>query len=330
MTAPLVAVVIPYFQRQEGVLRRALASVAAQQGCPGPVEVLVVDDDSPAPASPEVDAVTWPNQMRVKVIPRVNAGPGAARNTGLNSATEGTRFIAFLDSDDEWSNDHLARAVAALERGYDFFFADLMQLGAAVSAFRRAGRITPADHAALQGMSEVYAYQGDFFDQTLTGNVVGTPTVVIARERLGSVRFRTEFTTAGEDYLFWMEAARLGARVVFSAQTEAVYGRGVNVFAGSGWGTEGHLKRVQDEIAFKKYILRSFRLTVPQIESTERSLDGLRLGFAREVLRRLRQNLGFPKGLISKHLKMDPRSFLELPRHAIAIALNRGREGEHG
>lgn len=326
MAAPLVAVVIPYFQRQAGVLRRALASVAAQQDPGGTVLVLVVDDESPAPAGPEVAAVTWPTGMQVRVIQRANGGPGAARNTGMDAVDDGTPYIAFLDSDDEWSADHLARAVAVLKQGYDFYFADLLQLGADVTAFLRARRISPAEHLPLPAPPATHAYQGDFFDQTLSRNVVGTPTVVIACDRLGKLRFRTEFTSAGEDYLFWMEAARAGARVAFSTQCEVTCGRGVNVFAGAGWGTEGHLKRLHDELGFKKYIQRSFKLNPEQTESITQAIGNLRLGFAREVLRRLRSRSRFPDGLLQRHARLDVMSFALLPWHTLRIAALRGRK----
>jgi glycosyltransferase involved in cell wall biosynthesis len=118
-SSPMITVVIPYFQRSPGILAKALASIAAQEGCPLPIQVIVVDDASPAPVAAELAGVgAMPHPVRV--ITQANGGPGAARNTGLDHAPPGTRYLAFLDSDDEWMPDHLARAVAALECGYDF------------------------------------------------------------------------------------------------------------------------------------------------------------------------------------------------------------------
>ena len=225
----MIAVVIPYFQRSSGVLRKALASVAAQQACSMPVHVIVVDDASPVPANDEVAAVALPASITIQVITQPNGGPGAARNTALDAAPAATRYIAFLDSDDEWSPDHLARAVAALAQGFDFYFADLYQLNQTVGAFARAGRIRPQEHPALQtAQKNLHAYQGDMFDQILRGNVVGTPTVVYDWSRFPSARFRIEFTTAGEDYLFWMALATQGARVAFSSQIETSCGKGIS------------------------------------------------------------------------------------------------------
>ena len=319
MTAPLIAVVIPYFQREPGVLRRALASVAAQKDCPGPVEVIVVDDASPVPAAGEVAAVEFPAGLRVRIVIQPNGGPGAARNAGLEAVEAGTRYVAFLDSDDEWSDDHLARAVLALGQGYDFYFADLLQLGADVSAFRRAGRIQPSDHPLLSGAPELHAFQGDLFDQILSGNVIGTPTVVYDFQRLGTQRFKVEFTNVGEDYLFWLDVALAGARTAFSAKTEVVCGRGVNVYVSAGWGSERHLLRVHNEIKFKKLLLEAYPLEKSQREKVVDSIKGLRLSFARDLLRRLRRREPTSIILLLAHLKLDPMSYLVMPGSAIRI-----------
>ena len=47
----MIFVVIPCYQRERGILRRALASIAAQRDCPSPIHAIVVDDASLAPAA---------------------------------------------------------------------------------------------------------------------------------------------------------------------------------------------------------------------------------------------------------------------------------------
>jgi glycosyltransferase involved in cell wall biosynthesis len=103
---PLVSVIIPTFNRA-GTLARALESVAAQIFTD--YEIVVVDDGS-TDGTAEALTTAIPNLLLVRHSQ--NLGPGAARNAGI-SASHGKQ-IAFLDSDDRWEPDKLARQVAAL------------------------------------------------------------------------------------------------------------------------------------------------------------------------------------------------------------------------
>lgn len=311
----MITVVIPYYQRTPGILAKALTSIAAQQNCPLPVHVIVVDDASPARAGPEIDNA-GPMPYPVQVIVQPNGGPGAARNTGLDNAPVGTRYIAFLDSDDEWTPDHLVRAVAALDSGYNFYFSDLYQLDQTTSAFLRAGRIQTNQHPTLPNLpAGLHAYQGDMLDQIIRGNVIGTPAVVYDFESFAMQRFKVEFTNAGEDYLFWMELVRKGAKIAFSSQPEVRCGKGVNVYAGSGWGSEQHLLRLHNELKYRITTAKLFTLTNTQHSHIENCVRDLRLAFARDLLHRLSHRKPLPWPVLKQHFKLDPRSFLELPKN---------------
>lgn len=329
MEKSCITIVIPYFQRQPGVLKRALSSVARQVGCPLPVRVLVVDDASPVPPEPEVSDISWPDGMRVEILRRPNGGPGAARNTGLDAAGADTLYLAFLDSDDEWTEDHLARAVAALDVGFDFYFANLYQLDQSVGAFERAGRIRPGEHPRVHcGHDDIHAYVGDLFDQTLRGNVIGTPAVVYRFRRFSEQRFHTQFRSAGEDYLFWMEIATSGARVVFSAKVEVACGRGVNVFASSGWGTAEHLRRLHEEIRFKRMVRRNFTLNAVQAAHVRDNIRQLREAFARDLAHRLARRSLPDADLLLKHAVTDPITYLSMPLVILRLFSRRKRGAE--
>ena len=318
----MITVVVPYYQREPGVLRRALQSIATQRGCALPVRVIVIDDESPSPAEPEIASVgAMPSQ--VQLIRQRNGGPASARNTGLDNAPSGTRYIAFLDSDDVWSPDHLARAAHALQAGHDFFFGDFFQLDQTVGAFARAGRIRPAEHPPIDGLAELHTYQGDMLDQIIRGNVIGTSTVMHDFKPFRDRRFRTEFTNAGEDYLYWMEIAARGARIAFSSTIEATYGRGVNVYSGSGWGTEQHLLRAQNDLRYKKTISRLFAVTASQQKHIEISVGLLREAFAGDLLHRMTGRTPTPLKLLAAHLALDPMSYLLLPATAIRLLAKR-------
>lgn len=102
------AVVIPAYNRA-GLIPEALDSVQRQHRAPD--RVVVVDDGSTDGTAGAVEH--WIADRRplfsVVCIRQLNAGPGAARNTGILAA-EDCDYIAFLDSDDLWPATHLQEA----------------------------------------------------------------------------------------------------------------------------------------------------------------------------------------------------------------------------
>jgi succinoglycan biosynthesis protein ExoW len=321
---PMVVVVIPYYQRLPGILRKAVASALAQRGTHR-LSIIVVDDASPVPAREELAAALAREPERIVIIERPNAGPAAARNTGLRALPAGTDFVAFLDSDDEWVPDHLARALTALGGDHDFYFSDHYQLNQTVSAFRRAGRIAPEAHPALAGADDLHAYRGDMFDQILSGNIIGTSTVVFRHAPLAGLRFREEFVYAGEDYLFWLELSQRTSRIAFSARCECVYGAGVNIFSGSGWGSAASLSRLHHEMKFQRALPRLFALSAPQRLANLASLRRLRRSFIADLLHRVLHRRAVSPALLLRHCKVDPQTFLYALPLALGIALRRGR-----
>lgn len=306
-------VIIPYYQREPGILRKALASIDAQRGQVQGVHVVIVDDASPVPAAAELR--DWrPVNFSMDVIVQPNAGPAAARNTGIVNAHASTRYIAFLDSDDEWTPGHLARAETALNEGYDIFFGDLTQLNQSVGAFDRAGRIRIADHPVI-GPPEMglHAYKGDMVRQIITGNLIGTPTVAYDIRRFPDLRFRTEYVSAGEDYLFWLDLTKAGARAVFSEHIEARCGHGVNVYSGSGWGTEQFAFRVHNEMRYRKTLLREFQLDPDLSNFVRQKIKALRRAFAGDIVHRLFHRKPLSRSLLRQQWSLDPMSFAQLP-----------------
>lgn len=108
--APAVSVVIPVYNRA-GTLGRAIDSVRGQDWADW--ELLVVDDGSADGGVAVAEAYGDP---RIRVLRHpVNRGASAARNTGVAAARG--RYVAFLDSDDEWLPGKLAAQLAVLEGG---------------------------------------------------------------------------------------------------------------------------------------------------------------------------------------------------------------------
>ena len=101
---PLISCIVPVYNG-ELYLRDALDSILAQTY--QPLDILVVDDGS---TDRTVQLVaSYGEQIRYRWQP--NAGPAAARNSGLRLTQ--AEFVAFLDADDVWHPSKLARQMQA-------------------------------------------------------------------------------------------------------------------------------------------------------------------------------------------------------------------------
>ena len=116
MSEALVSCIVPVFNGERYVAE-ALDSILAQTY--RPLEVIVVDDGSTDGTAEVVAQYDDP----VRYYRQSNAGPAAARNTGLTMA-QGA-FVAFLDADDLWHAEKLSRQMVR--------FADRPQLDLCVT-----------------------------------------------------------------------------------------------------------------------------------------------------------------------------------------------------
>lgn len=101
-----VSVIIPTYNRAATVL--GAVQSALDQTYPS-IEVIVVDDGSTDDTAERLSTFL----PRIKLLRQKNAGPSAARNHGARHASG--EILAFLDSDDVWISDKIARQVALME-----------------------------------------------------------------------------------------------------------------------------------------------------------------------------------------------------------------------
>lgn len=236
----MFAVIIPYFQRQPGILAAALRSVAAQDAAV-PVTVYIADDESPAPPEPEVAAVDWPAHCRVRILRQRNGGPGAARNLALDALGD-ERYVAFLDSDDCWHPNHLGAALRAFDLGYDAYTSDWHTDEAGTSAHARFYgerlRLTPLGEPPW-----ARALADELINYSVCGPIGLLSVLVLRRETIGAVRFDARLRTSGEDGLFVTTLAAHRPRVLVSSRVDSSRGRGVNIFSEGGWNSRAAFLR---------------------------------------------------------------------------------------
>ena len=125
----LVSIVMPSYNRAD-VLGRAIESVQAQTH---QLWELIIVDDGSEDRTPEV-VERFERDPRVRAIWNDHVGVSDARNAGLDAATG--EFVAFLDSDNEWTPEYLRLMLT--------HFADTGSSSAysAMSVIDRSGKVT--------------------------------------------------------------------------------------------------------------------------------------------------------------------------------------------
>ena len=106
----LVSVVVPVYNG-ERFIDRTLVSALAQTY--NPFEVIVVDDGS-TDCTPYLIEAASIRDERIRAFRTKNAGAAAARYFGIKQA-RGT-LVAFLDADDLWHPEKIARQVEVMKR----------------------------------------------------------------------------------------------------------------------------------------------------------------------------------------------------------------------
>jgi succinoglycan biosynthesis protein ExoW len=319
-----LTIIIPFYQNKKGILKKALNSIINQTSKERIIGVIIVDDNSPINAEEECKDLAYSN-LPIKIIRQPNKGPAGARNTGINSVSPDTVYIAFLDSDDEWNEEHLSNAMTALESGYDFYFSDFYQPGQSISAFNRAKRINLSDHPLLIAENPlIHKYVGNMQEQIATGNIIGTPTVVYRYSHYPSLRFREDLIRAGEDYLFWLSlTGKSNTKIAFSSAIEVVCGKGVNIYSGTKYGTSDYMDLIYYETKYRRIILKEYnlsRLAKLKIKSLLKEYNLIFLGC---ILNTIRYKKHIDTILLIKYSLINPEFIFTIPINFMKLLIKK-------
>jgi glycosyltransferase involved in cell wall biosynthesis len=135
-----VSVILPTYNRAR-YIRSALDSAIGQTHAP--CEIIVVDDGS----TDETAEVCGGYGQPVTYLHKPNGGVSSARNVGIREAKGD--FVAFLDSDDVWMPEKLARQVEFLsDRDFGFALSEIEYVDA---DDRLTGRSTFRSHLGPDG-----------------------------------------------------------------------------------------------------------------------------------------------------------------------------------
>ncbi len=190
-TEPQVTVVVPTYNRTEA-LGEALNSITRQTF--DDFEVIVVNDCG-CDVSEMVNSL---EDQRIRLIDHPeNRGVSAARNTALDAA--GGKFVAFLDDDDRWYENHLEVLLQAINaREERVVYSDCMEL------------VQEEVAGKLETVTSEKMHTHDFHQATLLLHNLAPPQCFLVERSLlqDGVRFDETLPTH-EDWYFFLQLSRL-------------------------------------------------------------------------------------------------------------------------
>lgn len=182
MRYDLISIIIPVYNRPT-VLKRALTSVYVQS-YPN-IEVIVIDDGSEPPVQPLLKDL-FPH---TRFVQQAHAGVSAARNHGIRLARG--RWIAFLDSDDEWFIDKLSLQIQYLQAHPDYKICHSDEIW-----IRNGQRVNAMKKHAKRG--------GWIFQHCLPLCAISPSSVIVYGSILDQIGTFDESLPACEDYDLWL------------------------------------------------------------------------------------------------------------------------------
>lgn len=199
MEEPLVSVIMPAYNA-ERYISESIQSVLAQTYTNW--ELLITDDLS----SDETQSIVKKfasNDPRIKLYVSIeNGGAGSARNNSIKHANG--RFIAFLDADDQWMPEKLAKQIGfMLNNNYELTFTAYKKLEGGTSK----GLVIPPSYTT--------------YKKLLNGNVIGCLTAVYDASKLGKQYM--PLIRKRQDMGLWLQILKLTSKAYSLPDALALY-----------------------------------------------------------------------------------------------------------
>lgn len=169
-------------------------------------EMLIVNDCSKDNTAEIVQSYAAKDN-RIKLINlKQNSGAAFARNTAIQNSKG--RYIAFLDSDDLWKKEKLAKQLAFMQQnGYAFTFTEYQYL-----------KLTSEEPLRIIKVPESLTYE-----QSLKNTIIGCLTVMVDRKQTDD--FKMPLVRAGQDHLTWWLLMKRGFKAYGLQENLAEYRR---------------------------------------------------------------------------------------------------------
>jgi glycosyltransferase involved in cell wall biosynthesis len=189
--APFFSVIIPLYNKEKYILK-TLESVINQSF--KNFEVIIVDDGSTDESFALIENI---EDIRIKIFRVENQGASSARNYGMQKAK--SDYIAFLDADDLWLNNHLQVLFDLIQ---EFPEAGLFSTGYLISYNSHKKR------AVIKGFPDEFkGITTNFFKNNLYASIVNSSISAIKKSVLKNVNGFDLNLRSGQDTDFWIRIA---------------------------------------------------------------------------------------------------------------------------
>ncbi len=209
-----ISAVIPAYNAGK-YLGRTIESVLGQSRAAD--EIIIVDDGS----TDNTADVAADYGAKVKYIHQDNAGASAARNAGIEAAS--CEWIAFLDADDEWLEDHLQTQAEILQRNPDLVWSTGNFYRCLCGENKRGLNVGQAKVERMLGRKD---YFGDYFAAYIAGARGCSDTMVIKRSALIEAGLFREGQVRANDLDMWWRLAFRYPEIGYAAGPSAIYHMG--------------------------------------------------------------------------------------------------------
>jgi glycosyltransferase involved in cell wall biosynthesis len=185
---PKVSIIIPFYNSLANTM---IALESAVNQSHNNIEILLIDDHSNEDIGRVKEYIK--DKKNIKLISQKNnQGPAAARNRGIKEATG--EYIAFLDSDDEFSHEKIKEQLEMMDKhNKNFSYTSYIQ--------RSNEGDTIIGDSALTGIA---------VPRIISSCSIATPTVMLKRSlMIDNGIFFNEKIRVGEDTCLWLELAKI-------------------------------------------------------------------------------------------------------------------------
>ena len=227
----LISIILPTFNHAK-FLKKAIESVINQSYINW--ELIIIDNNS---TDETFDIVNSYSDRRIRYSKIQNNGViAASRNYGI-SLSNGT-WIAFLDSDDWWTDNKLSRSVKYINKGkFDLIYHDLFL-------------VYKTNQKSYQRLAKSRNLSSSVFeDLLLNGNAILNSSVIVRKdllEEVGLISCDTDKIT-WEDYDCWLKVSQRTNKFYYIKETLGYY-----------WAAGGNMSNPDQDLKNAKSIYNKY------------------------------------------------------------------------